>query len=151
MRLSRPSGMGTALTATRFAIDLPADPAYLSTVRLFASAIARHFGVRDDDIEDLKMAVTEACTAFLRYEETDRGSLHVEVAASPDRLACEVTSPDLSLPSPPASADTPTPRGVAAGLGMDLLRILFEDSEVVAGEPSTIRFSVPLEAGAGNL
>jgi serine/threonine-protein kinase RsbW len=140
--------MGDALTATRFAIDLPADPAYLSTVRLFASAIARHFGVGDEDVEDLKMAVTEACAAFLRYEETDRGSLHVEVAASSERLACEVTSADLSIPSTPASADTPTPRGVAAGLGLDLLSSLFEDSEIVAGERSTIRFSVPLEAGS---
>jgi serine/threonine-protein kinase RsbW len=140
--------MGDALTATRFAIDLPADPAYLSTVRLFASAIARHFGVGDEDVEDLKMAVTEACAAFLRYEETDRGSLHVEVAASSARLACEVTSADLSIPSPPASADMPTPRGLAASLGMDLLRSLFEDSEIVAGERSTIRFSVPLEAGS---
>jgi anti-sigma regulatory factor (Ser/Thr protein kinase) len=138
--------MGTALTATRFSIDIPADAAYLGTVRLFASSIARHYGVQDEGIEDLKMAVTEACSAFLRYEERDRGSLHVEVAASKDRLAFEITSPDLSIPAPRSVADTPTPRGVAAGLGMDLLRILLEDSEVVAGDRSAIRFSVPLDA-----
>jgi anti-sigma regulatory factor (Ser/Thr protein kinase) len=138
--------MGTALTATRFSIDMPADAVYLGTVRLFASSIARHYGVQDEDVEDLKMAVTEACTAFLRYEEPDQGSLHVEVAASEGQLDFQITSPDLSIPAPPAAADTPTPRGVAAGLGMDLLRILFEDSEVVAGDPSAIRFSVPLAA-----
>jgi hypothetical protein len=75
MRPSRPSGMGTALTATRFAIDLPADPAYLSTVRLFASAIARHFGVRDDDIEDLKIAVDEVLAG-----EVDDGASTVAIS-----------------------------------------------------------------------
>jgi serine/threonine-protein kinase RsbW len=137
--------MGTVLTATRFSIDFPADAAYLGTVRLFGSSIARHYGVQDEDIEDLKMAVTEACTAFLRYEEHDRETIHVEVTASRDRLAFEITSPDLSIPTQHAAVDTPTPRGVAAELGMDLLRILFEDSEVVAGDPSAIRFSVPVE------
>jgi anti-sigma regulatory factor (Ser/Thr protein kinase) len=136
--------MADTSTATRFAIDLPADPAYLSTVRIFLTAIARHYDAQDDTVEDLKVAVSEACSAFLRYGAGDEGSLHVEVAASSDRLTVTVSSPDLLVPEPPDADGTPTPRALAASLGMDVLRALFEDSEVVPGEPSSIRFSAPL-------
>jgi anti-sigma regulatory factor (Ser/Thr protein kinase) len=136
--------MAGTSTATRFAIELPADPAYLSTARIFVTAIARHYGAGDDTVEDLKVAVSEACSAFLRYEPGDEGSLHVDVGATPDRLTVTVSSPELPVPEPPDAAVTPTPRGLAASLGMDVLRALFEDSEVLPGEPSSIRFSAPL-------
>jgi anti-sigma regulatory factor (Ser/Thr protein kinase) len=136
-----------ASNGDRFAIELPADAAYLSTVRLFVSAIARHYGVKEENLEDLKLAVTEACSAFLRYEEPGRGALHLQVTGDRDRLTVEVTSPDLAIPAPsPPGGDgvTPTPRGVAAELGMDLIRSLFEDSDIVAEGTSRVRFSIPL-------
>jgi anti-sigma regulatory factor (Ser/Thr protein kinase) len=136
--------MATTSTATRFAIDLPADPAYLSTARIFLTAVARHYGAPDETVEDLKVAVSEACSAFLRYGPGDEGSVHVEVGASSNRLTVTVSSPDLLVPEQPDAAGTPTPRGLAASLGMDVLQALFEDSEVVPGEPSSIRFSTPL-------
>jgi anti-sigma regulatory factor (Ser/Thr protein kinase) len=133
-----------APTATRFAIDLPADPAYLATLRMFVSAIARHYHGEEDVLEDIKVAVTEACSAFLRYEVAGESSLHVGVVASPGRLAFEITSPDLSIPESPDPAGSPTPRGIATTLGMDLIRSLFEESEVVTEGRSLVRFSVPL-------
>jgi anti-sigma regulatory factor (Ser/Thr protein kinase) len=133
-------------TEDRFAIDLPAVPAYLSTARLFAAAIARHFGVEEEVLEDLKLAVTEACSAFMRYEDGE-GTLRLQVTGTSDRLTLEVTSAELAIqaPSPPgADGGSPTPRGVAAELGMDLIRSLFEDSQIVTEDTSRVRFSVPL-------
>jgi anti-sigma regulatory factor (Ser/Thr protein kinase) len=130
----------------RFTIDFPGDPLYLSTVRLFTSAVVRHFQADEDTIGDVKVAVSEACVAFLRGDQ-EEGSIRVAVIPDPGVLRLEVTSSDLSLAVPPqrmAEVDTPTPSGMAAQLGLELIRSLFEGAEVVSNGVSAIRFSVPL-------
>jgi anti-sigma regulatory factor (Ser/Thr protein kinase) len=130
----------------RFVIELPADAAYLSTVRLFASAIARHYGAREETVEDLKVAVSEASSAFLRYDDEGAGSVRLAFRARGSRLAIEVTGEDLSIvvPARTPGDPTPTPRGMAAELGFDLIRSLFPDSEVTSEGESAIRFSASL-------
>jgi anti-sigma regulatory factor (Ser/Thr protein kinase) len=130
----------------RFTIDFPGDPLYLSTVRLFTSAVVRHYQADEDTIGDVKVAVSEACAAFLRGDQ-EEGSIRVAVIPHAGALTVEVTSTDLSLAVPPkrmAEVDTPTPSGMAAELGLELLRSLFEGAEVVSNGGSAIRFSVPL-------
>jgi anti-sigma regulatory factor (Ser/Thr protein kinase) len=138
--------MATSSALDRFAIELPADAAYLSTVRLFASAVARQFGAEEETIEDLKMAVSEACSAFLRYDDEGAGIVRATIDLRDARLSFEVTGEDLSIQVPPRSPDdpTPTPRGMAAELGLDLIRSLFPDSEVTTDDRSVIRFSAAL-------
>jgi serine/threonine-protein kinase RsbW len=135
-----------ARTADRFAIELPADAAYLSTVRLFASAVARQFGAEEETIEDLKVAISEACSAFLRYDDEGAGIVRVTIEVHEARLTFEVTGEDLSIQVPARAAGdpTPTPRGMAAELGLDLIRSLFPDSEVTTDQDSAIRFSASL-------
>ena len=138
--------MASTDTVTRFTLRLPADPAYLGTVRLFASAIARHFEAGEEALEDLKIAVTEAASAFLRYEDEAAGTVDVLVAATNGGLAVEITSPDLTLQIADHGVDdpTPTPRGLAAELGLDLINSLFPDSTVTVGPTAAISFTVPL-------
>lgn len=131
----------------RCSIQVPGDPVYLSTVRLFASAVARHFGAPEDTVGDLKVAVSEACSAFLRGADGD-GSVRVNIE-SDGHLAVEVVSDDLSLAvlaRIPSAVDTPTPGSAAAELGLELIRTLFEDAEVTSDGISSIRFSVPISA-----
>ena len=42
-------------------LAIPADPAYVGTVRYFAATIARHEGLPEELIDDLRLAVSEAC------------------------------------------------------------------------------------------
>jgi anti-sigma regulatory factor (Ser/Thr protein kinase) len=132
--------------ADRFALEVPGDPVYLSTIRLFASAVARHFEADEVTVGDVKVAVSEACAAFLRGQQ-EEGAVRVGVIVEEGSLVFDVTSSDLSLAVPPqqmAPLDTPTPSSIAAELGLDLIRNLFPGAEVVSDGASAIRFTVPL-------
>jgi anti-sigma regulatory factor (Ser/Thr protein kinase) len=130
----------------RLSIEVPADASHLATVRLFASSIARQFGADEDTVGDLKVAVSEACAAFLRGQQ-EEGTVRVEIESVDGRLDVGVTSAQLSLTVPPqamAAVDTPTPSQVAAELGLELIRSLFKDAEVASDGDPAIRFSVSL-------
>jgi anti-sigma regulatory factor (Ser/Thr protein kinase) len=136
--------------ADRFTIEFPGESLYLSTARLFTSAVVRHFRADEDTIGDVKVAVSEACAAFIRGEQAE-GSIQVAAVPAAGMLTIEVTSPDLSLAVPPqrmAEVDTPTPSRMAAELGLELISSLFEGAEVVSEGPPAIRFSVPLAGTA---
>jgi anti-sigma regulatory factor (Ser/Thr protein kinase) len=128
--------------AERFTLELPPDPAFVSTARMFASTLARHFEIAEDSVEDLKLAVSEACTRALAAEEVDR-TLSVTASRDDGRLIFEISQGELP---PLAEADTPTPshQELAAGLSFELITALFADAELVSGAEGSpvVRFSV---------
>lgn len=127
--------------AERFTLELPADPAYVATARLFAWTLARHFGVSEEVLEDLKLAISEACVRALTTAGDRPVAMKAERQAA--RLAFQVSqgaTPDVV----DAEMTTPTPEEMAAGLSMELITALFRDAEVTQqqGGP-VVRFSVP--------
>ena len=48
-------------------VRIPADVAYVSTLRLTAASLAARCSLTVDDIEDLRLAVDEACALLLPY------------------------------------------------------------------------------------
>ena len=70
-------------------LRVPADPAYLTVVRTASAGLAARLDLTLDEIEDLRIAVDEACTLLLDPATTGRdlvatfrlgdGSLEVEV------------------------------------------------------------------------
>lgn len=70
-------------------VQIPADVAYVSTLRLTAAGLAARCELTIDDIEDLRLAVDEACALLLpnasgatldAYFELSYASLRVTVA-----------------------------------------------------------------------
>ena len=53
-------------------MEITANPAYVSIIRLTTSGIANKVGFCMDDIEDLKVAVSEACTNAIKHSSDDR-------------------------------------------------------------------------------
>lgn len=53
-------------------LGLPINPAYVSTARLTASSIANRMGFNIEDIEDIKAAVSEACTYLIKMHQLDK-------------------------------------------------------------------------------
>jgi len=51
-------------------LEIPGDAAHLSTARLFAAAVGRHFGVDESAIDDVKLGVSEAVTTAV--DDPDR-------------------------------------------------------------------------------
>jgi anti-sigma regulatory factor (Ser/Thr protein kinase) len=52
-------------------MSIPAQAAYVRLARLNAAALAHEIGFSVDDVEDLRMAVDEACTFLLETTDLD--------------------------------------------------------------------------------
>ncbi len=88
------------------AVDIrtPADVSYVSTLRLAAASLGNRCGLTIDDIEDLRLAVDEACALLLPHALADSvlevhfelfsGRLAVDVAAATDDIAGDSPQPD---------------------------------------------------------
>ena len=128
-------------TAERFSLEIPGDPAFMATARMFASSLARHFEIEEDVVEDLKVAISEACGRALASKASDQ-PITLRIARDEGRLVFEVSQGDLR---PVAVEDTPTPshEELAAGMSLELITALFEDAELSSddlGAP-VVRFS----------
>ena len=60
------------MTYETIKMEITANPAYVSIIRLTTSGIANKVGFCLDDIEDLKVAVSEACTNAIKHSSDDR-------------------------------------------------------------------------------
>ena len=73
-------------------LRLPADGAYVSVLRTTTAGLAARLDFTIDDIEDLRIAVGEACALVL--PEADEGStLVAEFHLAPGRLSVRVCVP----------------------------------------------------------
>jgi serine/threonine-protein kinase RsbW len=84
-------------------VRMPADGAYLSVLRTATAGLAARMDFTLDDIEDLRIAVDEAC-AMLLSQAVPGSSLECSFALSPDDMTITVSV--LSLSPRPPSADT---------------------------------------------
>ena len=73
-------------------LRLPASSAYLSVLRTATSALASGLDFTLDDIEDLRIAVDEACALLLPHA-VEGSSLECAFDLSPDALAVRVSVP----------------------------------------------------------
>ncbi|HLR64845.1 MAG TPA: anti-sigma B factor RsbW [Pseudogracilibacillus sp.] len=72
---------------------LPAKPEYVGVIRLTLSGIANRMGFSYEDIEDMKIAVSEATTNVVShaYESNHSGELNIGFAVYHDRLEVMVS------------------------------------------------------------
>ncbi|PYZ92122.1 anti-sigma B factor RsbW [Salipaludibacillus keqinensis] len=70
-------------------MKVPAKPEYVGVVRLTVSGVANRLGYTYDDIEDIKIAVAEACTNVVNHAyEADQedNDMHLNFGVYEDRL-----------------------------------------------------------------
>ena len=60
------------MTYETIKMEITANPEYVSIIRLTTSGIANKIGFCIDDIEDLKVAISEACTNAIKHSLEDR-------------------------------------------------------------------------------
>ena len=105
------------------------DPDLVSAASLFTSTIARDAGVDEGSIDDLKLAVTEACAAAI---EGGAAEIDLELVLDEARLSVRVTAEGIG--------DAATARSAPIG-HVALIRALFDDT---TSRPDAVSFSVPL-------
>src|SRR5437899_6932311 len=78
----------TEAGTSRIDLKIPGRPDYVVVVRLTAAAVAGRMGLSYDDIEDLKVAVGEACSAAIL---TGAPAVGVSFIIAKDRLEVQIT------------------------------------------------------------
>lgn len=76
-------------------LDLPPKPVFVRTARHAVGALARLHDIPEDLIEDIKLAVSEACNTAVAPEgaEAGEGPIQVSVWTDRDRVQIEVIDP----------------------------------------------------------
>jgi serine/threonine-protein kinase RsbW len=102
-------------------LTLPARPENVAVIRHVLGAFAEALRLPPDLVEDMRLAVTEACTNVVRhaYHDGDPGPIDVVIRPNGDRLelivsdqgqglgpGADVASPGLGLPLISALADS---------------------------------------------
>ena len=125
-------------------MDLPTNPEYVSVARLTVSAISNTIGFNVEEIEDIKIALSEACANAIRHSQKDTFSLHFEL--EPGKLTFQVSDQGVGFDT--NEVKEPVIEEMKEnGLGFFIIESLMDevtiDSEV--GKGTTIRMSKFLE------
>jgi serine/threonine-protein kinase RsbW len=120
---SRFSAAPVAALDSDIRLTLPARPENVAVVRQVLGALAEALGLSPGVTEDIRLAVTEACTNVVRHAYGDRGG-DIDVVVRPQGRALEVIVADEGRGMGP-SPDTSGP-----GLGLPLIAALADSLEI---------------------
>ncbi|MFD1427085.1 serine/threonine-protein kinase RsbW [Kroppenstedtia sanguinis] len=125
-------------------LTIPAEAQYVGVVRLTVSGIANRLGFHYDDIEDIKLAVAEACTNAVdhAYKELEcQGCVKVTFCIFGDRLEIRVKDEGNSFDieavkkkSGPIENHLPFTSMRERGLGLHLMETLMDHVDVQVGK-----------------
>jgi anti-sigma regulatory factor (Ser/Thr protein kinase) len=115
------------------------DPAYVRTVRLVAAAVARRAGVADELLDEIRLAIGEACTRavalhrqygladLVTVEMSDSDSYAVRVI---DHAPIEASVGLTKLPPDELADESLTDEALTTGVGFALLAGFVDDLQV---------------------
>jgi anti-sigma regulatory factor (Ser/Thr protein kinase) len=111
-------------TTTDVKLTLPARPENVSVIRHVLGAFAEALKLPDDLVEDLRLAVTEACTNVVRhaYPADVPGPVEISIVPSEDVVSVIVSDHGRGIGS---SSDTNGP-----GLGLPLIAAIADEVEL---------------------
>jgi len=99
---SQPESHAPAVDVEVVDLSVPADPAYLSVMRCATAGLGSHLNLTVDEIEDLQIAVDEAC-ALLIGTDTELAGPDAELTtcftAAPGSLTVRIDGPAPVLPN----------------------------------------------------
>jgi serine/threonine-protein kinase RsbW len=123
-------------------LTIPAKPEYILLGRLALSSLARLQPLSDEELSDLKLALTEACTNSVRHAYVDGpGTVEIVYDLRPDRVVVEVTDSGEGF-TPPREREDDTDELAEGGLGIAIIRALADELEIGerSGGGSRLRF-----------
>lgn len=108
----------------RVELHIPAEPEWVGVARLTAAGIASRLDFSIEDLEDLKLAVAEACNCCIQNGGDDDLSMACELHS--DRIAIAVERRG-ALTKPGARSPASGDDAELGGLGVFLIRALMDD------------------------
>lgn len=135
-------------------MKIPAKPDYVAIIRLTLSGVANRMGFSYDDIEDMKIAISEACTNAVQhaYKENENGEVKVGFGLFSDRLEIMVVDKGESFdfeelkekigPYETAEEVEMLPEG---GLGLYLIETLMDKVKMMNSKGVTLMMTKYLQ------
>lgn len=118
-----------------FDLLLPRDHLTVPVVRHLFGAFLDRLGVAAECVEELELAVTEACSNALKH--ADAGEERYEVSARVDYRSAEVTVTNLGPPSELPEGSSRAPLDAESGRGMLLMSHLVDNFSFRRNDDST--------------
>jgi anti-sigma regulatory factor (Ser/Thr protein kinase) len=116
-------GGGVPLLDSDIRLTLPARPENIAVIRQVIGALGAALSLPRQTIDDMRLAVTEACTNVVRHAyDGDEG--HIEVVIRPDGEAINVIVSDAGR------GIGPSPDVAGPGLGLPLIAALSDRLEI---------------------
>ena len=118
-------------------IAIPPRSVYVAVVRLAVASLARHAGLDEDRVDDLRIAVSEACTnAVLAHEEAGtQEEVVIRWADDNDRLIVDVQG----MIEPPSEAmEDSHGFSTRSVLSQALLDSLVDESQTLTQDGTTV-------------
>ena len=106
-------------------LEIPNSPEFVSVARKTLEAIASTIGLTTREVEDLELAVGEACTNAVKYGEA--GDQTVQVIYRVGRNSIEIDVCNKGKAFTPPACPTPIENLQAGGLGLFLIDQLVDE------------------------
>jgi len=136
--VSRPEG-GDDVRPAVVELRIPAVPEFVGVARLAAAGIASRMDFSIEDIEDLKLAVAEACNCCI--QNGGSGDVRIGCELHADRIVIAVERAG-ERGSPAAAPAAGGDDGDLGGLGVFLIRALMDDVTYTADPASGTRLTL---------
>lgn len=108
-------------------MEISADPNFVSIIRLTTSGLANKIGFPIDDIEDIKVAVSEACTNAIKHSNDEKVTITFNVLENGLEIEIKDNGKGYDIDSIP-KPDLTQPR--ENGLGLFIIQTLMDDVKV---------------------
>ena len=149
-------------------VSFSALPAHVRTARLVALAVARRAGVNEDLLDEVRLAVGEACSravgvngdqapgAAVRMTLSDEQSKFTVEVVDVGPLEADAVEPDIDMLNPdrlsaPADGGDALP-DLPPGFGLAVISGLVEEFSVSSeGDGTHVRMSWPATGGVGGV
>ena len=116
-------------------LTLPPKPEYVSLARLTIASVANTMGFSIGDVEDLKVAISEACTNALSHSQNKQESYDLSYLIGDQHL--EFTVSDRGMGFEPDAITPPHLDGQQiGGFGLFIIKSLMDRVEIVSKKGS---------------
>ena len=138
-------------------LRIPSELGYEKIAREAVATVARRLSFGDEKIEDIKTAVSEACTNAIRYGSGADARMKVVVilTADEDKLDILIKDPGAGG-DPPDSVDIPDINGMVAGksrlggMGLYIIRELVDEAGFIKTDEEGNQFHMVIYRVADN-
>lgn len=128
------------MTCETIKMEITSNPEYVGIIRLTTSGIANKIGFSMDDIEDIKVAVSEACTNAIKHSNDD--IFYITYTMLENGLTIEISDKGegyniANIPQP----DLENPK--ENGLGLFIIQTLMDDVSIesIENQGTTIKMT----------